>query len=72
MATLKLDNDFTLGAEIDNKRIRLIVYRGNNVEWVCCKTNLNEISRFLKGTEPTLLKGRLQLLKDQDTIVIKV
>jgi hypothetical protein len=71
MAILKLNSNCTLGVEIDDKRVRLIVYRGND-EWVCRKTNLDEINRFLKGAEPTLFKGRLQLLKDQDTIIIKV
>ncbi len=70
MQLLNLDTDFNLGAEPDNKKIRLVIYKKDQ-ELVCRKTTLPEIKRFLDRTEEKLFKGRLQLLKDHDHILIK-
>ena len=71
MATINLSEGLILAAEADDKRIRLIIYK-NDAELACRKTSLKEIDRFLVGAEPSLFKGRLQLLKDQGNILIKV
>ncbi len=70
MQLLNFDTNFSLGVEPDDKKIRLIVYR-NDQELICRKTTLTEIKRFLDGTEERLFKGRLQLLKDGNHILIK-
>ena len=70
MQLLNFDTHFSMGAERDNKKIRLIVYT-KNLELACRKTSLNEIKRFLDGNEEKLFKGRLQLFKDCDNILIK-
>ncbi len=71
MAELMLDDDITLETEIEDGKLRLFITK-DNVEWVCHKTTLKEINRFLAGEERSLFKGRLQLIKDQDNILIKV
>jgi len=70
MQLLDFDTDFSLGAELNDKKIRLIVYKKDQ-ELVCRKTTMNQIKRFLDDAEEKLFKGRLQLLKDQDHILIK-
>ena len=71
MASINLSEGLILAAETDDKRIRLIVYK-NDAELVCRKTSLKEIDQFLVGVEPSLFKGRLQLLKDHDRVLIKM
>ncbi len=71
MAELLLDDDITLETEMEDGKLRLIIVKGNE-EWVCHKTTLKEINQFLAGEEHSLFKGRLQLIKDQDNILIKV
>jgi hypothetical protein len=70
MQLLNFDTNFKLGVESDEKKIRLIIYK-NDHELVCRKTSLKEIKRFLDGSEERLFKGRLQLLKDHNHILIK-
>ena len=70
MQLLNFDADFSLGAELNDKKIRLVVYK-KNLELVCRKTTMSQIKRFLDDAEEKLFKGRLQLLKDGDHILIK-
>ena len=71
MAELLLDDDITLETELEDGKLRLIIVKDNQ-EWVCHKTTVKEINSFLAGGEHSLFKGRLQLIKDQDNILIKV
>jgi len=71
MPQLMLGDNITLETEINNNELRLIVVKENE-EWVCHKTTVKEINTFLTGEDRSLFKGRLQLIKDQDNVLIKV
>lgn len=64
MDTIKLSERHSLGIEIENKRLRLIVLAGNE-ELVCHKTTVSELKRFLMHDKVRLFKGRLQLNKSK-------
>lgn len=66
-----LDDNIILETEIEDGKLRLIITK-NNEELVCHKATLKEINQFLAGEERSLFKGRLQLIKDQENILIKV
>jgi hypothetical protein len=67
--SIKLNGHLFLTIEPDNKRLRLIVSDGE-VELVCHKTTLPELKRSLQQTDEHLFKGRLQLNKSGDEIVV--
>jgi len=68
---IKLNDDFLLGVENNEKKVRLIVYKGG-VENVCRKGNSNKLKQFILSDQNTAFKGRLQLHKSMDGIVVEV
>jgi len=68
---IKLNDDFLLGVENNEKKVRLIVYKGG-VENVCRKENFNKLKQFILSDQNTAFKGRLQLHKSMDGIVVEV
>lgn len=71
MQTLKLNDNFSIGAETENKKFRLIIFN-NGEEFVCHKTTSGQLTKFFNSDANQLFKGRLQLLKNNDTILVKV
>jgi len=71
MQRLKLNGHFSLGVEAENKKLRLVVFN-NGEEYVCHKTTTGEFTKFIKGDTEQLFKGRLQLLKNNDNILVKI
>jgi len=71
MQTLKLNDLFSIGAKAENKKLRLIVF-SNGEEYVCHKTTPGELTRFFNSETEQLFKGRLQLLKNNDNILVKI
>ena len=71
MQTLKLNDLFSMGAEAENKKLRLIIF-SNGKEYVCHKTTSRELTSFFDGEKEQLFKGRLQLLKNNDNILVKI
>lgn len=71
MRKLELNDELSFGIESENKKLRLIVFN-NGKEYVCHKSTAGELTRFLNNDEEQLFKGRLQLLKNNDNILVKV
>jgi hypothetical protein len=71
MQIIQLNNNFSLSAEAENKKLRLIILNKGE-EYVCHKTTAGELLEFLAGGDNQLFKGRLQLLKNNNSILIKV
>ncbi|MGN6178296.1 MAG: hypothetical protein ACTHNW_03895 [Mucilaginibacter sp.] len=68
---LKINNDLSLAVEAENKKLRLIIF-SNGEELVCHKTTTGQLTNFFNSDADQLFKGRLQLLKNNDTILVKV
>lgn len=68
---LKINNDLSLAVEAENKKLRLIIF-SNGEELVCHKTTTGQLMNFFNSDADQLFKGRLQLLKNNDTILVKV
>lgn len=71
MKQIVLNHHYMLSAEPDGKKVRLIVSMAN-VEVVCRKETLKNLTSFLKETEAKIFKGRLQLHKQEDVIEVIV
>lgn len=71
MNTLKLNDHLSIGVESENMKLRIIVFN-NGEEFVCHKTTPGELAKFLSGDTNQLFKGRLQLLKNNGNILVKV
>jgi len=61
---LKFKNSFELGAELNEKRVRLIIYR-NGDEFVCKKESFNNLEKFLNQNNDHILKGSCNCTKSQ-------
>jgi len=71
MITLKINGRYSFAVERYDKRLRLIVLDGIN-ELVCRKVTKKELAAFLNNDEDHLFKGRLQLGKVGNDIVVNV
>jgi hypothetical protein len=71
MTSIKLENGFSFAIERHEKRARLIVYK-DGVENVCRMESFKNIERFIRADEERIFKGRLQLSKNSEEIVIEV
>lgn len=72
MTTIPLTPNYSLGiAHYQKLRVRLIVFK-NGEEYVCRKESLFKVKQLLALDEGRAFKGRLQLVKDGDGIVVEV
>jgi len=71
MDAIKLSGQYSLGIEVETKRLRLIVFCGEE-ELVCHKSTFKELNDFLAGSFSSLFKGRLQLKKSTDNVLVQV
>jgi hypothetical protein len=71
MQTLKINDLFSIGVESENKKLRLIIF-SNGDEYICHKTTSGELTRFFNSDTEQLFRGRLQLLKNNDNILVKI
>lgn len=71
MITLKINGRYSFAVERYDKRLRLMVLDGIN-ELVCRKVTKKELTAFLNNDEGHLFKGRLQLDKVGNDIVVNV
>jgi len=71
MNMLKINDQYSFMIERYDKRLRLIVMDGVD-EWVCRKVNPTELSAFLSNNDAHLFKGRLQLDKVGNDIIVNV
>jgi hypothetical protein len=71
MQKVPFTEPLSLGLECYNKRLRLIVFNGTE-EWVCHKVSVKYAKAFLEQETAHLFKGRLQLYKKGDAIVVNV
>jgi len=65
----KLSDTLFLVVETSGKKLRLVITEGQT-ELACRKETAGKLKRFLISTETNLFKGRLQLHKNNDTIMI--
>jgi len=68
---LKLNDNCYLTTEPHNRGFRLIV-TNNGIEVACRKETKRNLSEFLAQNDASIFKGRLQLVKLNNTIVIKI
>ncbi len=68
---LKLKNSFQLGAVLNDKRVRLIIYKDGD-EYVCRKESFNNPEKFLNQINVHIFKGQLQLYKKSTDINVVV
>jgi hypothetical protein len=71
MSNLKLDGQLSLGVESHAHGLRLIVFDQDKA-WVCHKVNLKVLKDFLEVEEAHLFKGRLQMDKSGNDILVSV
>ncbi len=71
MIAITLDHGFSFAIEHFEKRARLIVYK-DSVENVCRRESLKNLEGFILSDDEKLFKGRLQLYKNSEEIVIEV
>jgi hypothetical protein len=71
MQKVPFTEPLSLGLERHDKRLRLIVFNGTE-EWVCHKVSVKHAKTFLEQETAHLFKGRLQLYKKEDAIVVSV
>ena len=69
MIKLTLNNNFSLLFEKHNKKIKLIITDGYTA-LACRKETLANLRRFLQPDQSSLFKGRLQLHKQDEIIVV--
>ncbi|MGN6640317.1 MAG: hypothetical protein ACTHJ8_15515 [Mucilaginibacter sp.] len=69
MSNLKLDDQLSLGIESYMGGLRLMVFDQDEV-WVCHKVRVKVLKDFLKMEKGHLFKGRLQLDKSGDDVLI--
>jgi hypothetical protein len=68
---LQLSPIFSFAIGPYKERLRLIVFK-NEKEYVCRKENRKNLAAFLLCETGQLFKGRLQLLKRADEIIVQV
>ena len=71
MNTIPLTGQLSFAVDQEEKRVRLIVFNGDN-ELACHKAGHSELKRFIQADTGHLFKGRLQLDKKNDHIFINV
>lgn len=71
MTLLKLDHGFSFAIEHYEKRVRLIIYK-DGVENVCRRESFKNLERFIWSNEESIFKGRLQLRRNSEGIVLVV
>ncbi len=70
MSSQNINKNFSLAAEPYEKKVRLIVIKDGD-EYFCRKETLGNLKKFLLADESHIFKGRLQLIKKQNTINIQ-
>lgn len=70
METYELTPSFSIRIETANQRLRLIVLK-DDCEFVCRKESVKNLTGFLLGATGSLFKGRLQLHKSADEILVE-
>jgi hypothetical protein len=71
MTSLPLRDNFSLGLERYENRVRLIVFKDKE-EWVCRKEGFTALEKFTETTTDHIFRGRLQLHKDAGEIRVEV
>lgn len=71
MIYIPLRNNFSIGMERFENRIRLVVFNGDD-EYVCRKETLSVLEKFAEKNKAHIFRGRLQLYKDSDDIHVEV
>ena len=71
MATFPLNDNVILQIEPSGKKLRLVIVKCY-AELACRMETATNIKRFLASTETQLFKGRLQLHKNGEAILVKV
>ena len=69
MAELKLTAKLSLLIEPADKKLRLVV-SDEGSELACRKESRGKLKRFLSSAETSIFKGRLQLRKNNSTVVV--
>ncbi len=69
MAELKLTAKLSLLIEPADKKLRLVV-SDEGSELACRKESRGKLIRFLSSAETSIFKGRLQLRKNNSTVVV--
>lgn len=69
MEIIELRSSFSLGFECLDKKVRLIVFE-NGIEKACRKEKVSVLQKFLKVSMGSIFKGRIQLEKHKNEIVI--
>jgi len=68
---LKLNGDFEFGVELNDKKVRLVIFK-NESEYVCRKESFNNLEKFLNKKNDHIFKGQLQLYKKSADINVIV
>jgi len=71
MDSVKLDGNLSLGMEAYTRGLCLMVFDRDEI-WVCHKVRVKVLKDFLRSDEGHLFKGRLQLDKLGDDILVSV
>jgi hypothetical protein len=71
MDNLRLDGQLSLGIETYASGLRLMVFDHDEI-WVCHKVRVKILKDFIKTDTGHLFKGRLQLDKSGDDILVSV
>ena len=69
MKQLALTDTLSFRLENDNKKLRLIIADGDK-ELACRKETLSNLRCFIQSNQSSLFKGRLQLYRQDNTIII--
>lgn len=68
--THELTSSFSIRIESANQRLRLVVLK-DDCEFICRKESLKNLKGFLSGDTDRLFKGRLQLHRSADEILVE-
>jgi hypothetical protein len=71
MNTIPLTGQLSFAVDQEEKRLRFIVFNGDD-ELVCHKADRAELNRFIQTDANHLFKGRLQLYKKGDHVIVNV
>lgn len=71
MQNVQLTESLSFGLERYDKRLRIIVFDGPK-EWACHKVSVKDTKDFLGHETAHLFRGRLQLDKKGDDILVSV
>jgi hypothetical protein len=69
MQNIELDNNLFLFLEPHNKMLRLVISNGE-MEVACRKETPRNLHLFITEGQSTLFKGRLQLHKSENSIIV--